>query len=190
MSPSGTSQCTPQRSDHCGSSAHRDPVHQIFFKGSFHTASAMSGRLRPSALGYPFAMSFRLKPSKKSVQRFSASTIVTVREAVPVSKRAWFWIAFNLIAIAYFLFCSSRLWSDVNLPGPGDGFYWLIFIAPVLLLCLIINLVALAHIVTSRKRVLRLRSVVWTAIACLWIAAVVGDARMGTPCDTNVCLHS
>jgi len=116
--------------------------------------------------------------------------IYAIRRRLPVSDRAWIWVAFNLLGVAYFLACESRLWRDINIPGVGDAFFWLLYILPALLLALIVNIVALCHLVASRRRALRLRAAIWSSVACLWLVTVVIDAKMqGEPCQLDVCLH-
>jgi hypothetical protein len=113
-----------------------------------------------------------------------------IRRSLPVSDRAWAWIAFNLLGVTYFLACESRLWRDIDIPSVGDAFYWLLYILPALLLALIVNIVALGHLIASRRRALRLRAAIWASVACLWLMAVAIDAKMqGAPCQLDVCLH-
>ena len=64
-----------------------------------------------------------------------------------VSRRAWFWIAFNAFGMALYLLNSSRLWGVMDLPGAGDGLYWVVFVAPILGVSMLTNVVALVHVI-------------------------------------------
>jgi hypothetical protein len=113
-----------------------------------------------------------------------------IRRILPISNRAWIWIAFNLLGVTYFLACASRLWGDVNIPSFGDAFYWLLYILPALLISLVVNILALGHLIASRGRALRLRAAVWASITCLWLIAVMVDGKMhGEPCQLDACIH-
>ena len=109
---------------------------------------------------------------------------------ISIGTRGWLWCTFNISGIALFLFDSSRLWNDIQLPGAGDGIYWVIFIAPILLVCSVVNLFALAHVIRTRKNAPRVRAALWAVIACAWMIALFVDTKMqGEPCKSDVCLH-
>ena len=60
--------------------------------------------------------------------------------------------------------------------GPGDAFYWLLVLVPVLAVFVVLNSIALTAIV-QRPRALgrRVALALWLAVAVLWVGAVVTD---------------
>jgi len=94
--------------------------------------------------------------------------------------RSSLWVFVNVAGIATYLKLASALWvfpGEEGTPGgPGDAFYWLFYIVPLLIAFLILNSVALFFIVrrpqaTGKKLALNL----WRIVAVLWLATVAFD---------------
>ena len=92
-----------------------------------------------------------------------------------MTKRANIWIVANLVGVALFLITASALWpepQDVSSPtGPGEAFYWLLRVAPFLLVSILGNIFVLIHIIRTRQRAPLLRLSVWLFIVGIWLAA-------------------
>ena len=95
-------------------------------------------------------------------------------------RRSSLWVFVNVAGMAAYLKLASALWvlpGEEGTPGgPGDAFYWLLYLAPLLIAFLILNSVALFLIVrrpqTSRRRIaLNL----WRIVAALWLGTVAFD---------------
>jgi hypothetical protein len=97
-----------------------------------------------------------------------------------VLRHTWWWVPLNVVGMAVYLWLASALWvwpGDVGMPGgPGDAFYWLFVVVPVLLAFVIAN--ALALMLAWRRTSGRLRHIMvamWLAIALAWAVTVVFD---------------
>ncbi len=89
-------------------------------------------------------------------------------------RRAPLWIVLNLAGMLIYLWLASDLWTvpgEEGLPGgPGDAFYWVLMLAPILLIFLTVNLLALYAIIRKTRRTGRLSSLgVWVIVAGLWM---------------------
>ena len=95
-------------------------------------------------------------------------------------RRRTLWIALNVLGMAVYLKLASALWvrpGEEGTPGgPGDAFYWLLVLVPVLAVFAVLNFIALTAIV-RRARALgrRVALALWLAVAVLWIGAAVMD---------------
>jgi hypothetical protein len=75
-----------------------------------------------------------------------------------VSMATLFWIAANVVGALVYLFTSMALWVPTEevgkgYPGgPGDAFYWLFYLVPILALFLLINLVAVVRMIRVAYR--------------------------------------
>ena len=97
-----------------------------------------------------------------------------------IVRRSVLWVGMNIAGVALFLYLGARLWvlpGEEGTPGgPGDAFYWVLTLFPVLVAFLIFNTIVLVAIVrrvrtTQDKRPL----LVCLAVAVLWLAAVGYD---------------
>ncbi|MDP9125954.1 MAG: hypothetical protein M3N82_15380 [Pseudomonadota bacterium] len=103
-----------------------------------------------------------------------------------VSTRAWFWVAFNAFGMALYFLNSSRLWGAMDFPGAGDGLYWVVFVAPILGVFMLTNVVALIHVVRPRRRHPGIRTAVFAIIAASWLATcMLSVAMIGEPCSSE-----
>lgn len=98
----------------------------------------------------------------------------------PALRLRTVWLVLNAVGIAAYLAFASKLWvvsGEEGMPGgPGDAFYWLLFLAPVLGLFLIFNTVALVAIVRRRSATqLRLALFVWLVVVGLWAGTLAVD---------------
>lgn len=89
-------------------------------------------------------------------------------------RRSAAWTLLNLLGMAVFVRLASELWilpGEENLPGgPGDAFYWLFVLVPILLGYLTLNLIALVVIVKrAQESRTKMRIYVWGAVAILWL---------------------
>ena len=91
-----------------------------------------------------------------------------------LSRRGWLWLALNACGIALYIRNAAALWPD-PMTGVGDGFYWIVMVAPVLLFFFLTNLAVLVHILRTRKRAGTVRAAAWVFVAAAWIAAGVYD---------------
>jgi hypothetical protein len=95
-------------------------------------------------------------------------------------RRRTLWLALNVLGMAVYLKLASALWvrhGEEGTPGgPGDAFYWLLILVPVLAVFATLNSIALTAIV-RRPRALgrRVALALWLAVAGLWVGAVVID---------------
>jgi hypothetical protein len=95
----------------------------------------------------------------------------------------------NLFGAALYLYDASSLWGDQGMPGPGDGLYWIIAVAPVLIVFGIVNLVTLVHLVRTRRRAPMPRFAAFAIVACVWISAVGLDGHQkASEICTGTCL--
>ncbi|MDQ0586101.1 hypothetical protein [Variovorax paradoxus] len=95
-------------------------------------------------------------------------------------RRRTLWLAANVLGMAVYLKLASALWvvpSEEGMPGgPGDAFYWLFFLVPVLAAFTLVNSMALFIVVSRfRRSGGRVALVVWLAVAVLWAGTVVID---------------
>jgi hypothetical protein len=91
-----------------------------------------------------------------------------------VFRRAHIWMVLNFIGMATYLRLGSGLWTipgDEGLPGgPGDAFYWVFLMIPVILAYLVFNLISLSAIIERVRHTGRLNALyIWLAIGVLWI---------------------
>ena len=95
-------------------------------------------------------------------------------------RRRTLWLSLNVLGMVVYLKLASALWvrpsEEGTTGGPGDAFYWLLILIPILAGFFILNSIALAAIV-RRLRVIgqRVALTLWLAVATLWIGAVVVD---------------
>lgn len=95
-------------------------------------------------------------------------------------RRRTLWLSLNVLGMAVYLKLASALWvrpGEEGTPGgPGDVFYWLLVLIPILAGFFVLNSIALA-VVVRRLRVIgrRVALTLWLAVATLWIGAVVID---------------
>ncbi len=94
-------------------------------------------------------------------------------------RRTW-WIFCNAVGMMVYLYLASDLWvlpGEEGQPGgPGDAFYWLFFLVPILVVFVLANLVVLTVIAWRRRGRQRLVAAsVWGAVAVLWVATVAVD---------------
>src|SRR5215510_11112685 len=91
------------------------------------------------------------------------------------------WLTLNVVGVGVYLWLASALWvrpgEEGEPGGPGDAFYWLFYLVPILLSSLVINLVALfviiRRIVVSRRGWAALA--LWLSVAAVWAGAVAYD---------------
>jgi len=88
------------------------------------------------------------------------------------------WALTNVVGIGLYLALASQLWpasGEENTPGgPGDAFFYLFVIGPLLLFFLATNVVMLCRIIL--RSVARRSSLgLWILMALLWITAVLID---------------
>lgn len=98
----------------------------------------------------------------------------------PALRRRTAWLVLNAVGMAAYLALASNLWvvpGEEGMPGgPGDAFYWLFFVVPVLGLFLVVNTGALIAIVRRLSATkLRLALFVWLVVAGLWAATLTVD---------------
>ena len=95
-------------------------------------------------------------------------------------RRSFLWVFVNVAGMATYLKLASALWvapGEEGTPGgPGDAFYWLLYLVPLLIAFLILNSVALFFMVrrpqtTGKKPALNL----WRIVAALWLATIAFD---------------
>jgi len=95
-------------------------------------------------------------------------------DASAFTHRAYAWLFANLAGVGLYLVSSSALWpepQDVGFPtGPGEAFYWLFMVAPVLLASLVGNVVVLVHLFRTCNRAPRARFGAWVLVALVWVA--------------------
>ncbi len=97
-----------------------------------------------------------------------------------VLRRRTLWLAVNAAGIAVYLYLASKLWvvpGEEGTPGgPGEAFYWLLCLVPVLGLFLTFNIVALFAVLLrgSAKR-LSVALLVWAIVASLWVGTLAVD---------------
>ena len=90
------------------------------------------------------------------------------------------WLGANVIGIAIYLNLASALWvrpGEEGTPrGPGDAFYWLGVLVPILTGFVVLNVTVLTVIVLRMKALRRRVALAfWFAVAFLWVGAVVVD---------------
>ncbi len=94
-------------------------------------------------------------------------------------RPASIWFLLNAIGMAAYLFFASTLWvrpGEEGTPGgPGDAFYWLVYLAPVQAVFFILDAIALFIVVCraigGRKGTL----ILWLGVALLWTAVLAFD---------------
>lgn len=73
-----------------------------------------------------------------------------------LSFRARVWLGLNVAGVALFLHNAANLWpvpgDEHNPGGPGDAFYWVLAVAPLLASFLLVNLTVLVHVARTRVR--------------------------------------
>lgn len=95
-------------------------------------------------------------------------------------RRSSWWVLANIAGILAYLKLASALWvqpGEEGTPGgPGDAFYWLFLIVPVLVAFLVFNS-AVLFVIARRIRAGRTKAslAVWFAFAGLWVGAVAYD---------------
>jgi hypothetical protein len=92
----------------------------------------------------------------------------------------WIWLALNLCGMGAYLWLASALWvkpgTEGEPGGPGDAFYWLFLLVPILGSFLILDLATLFVILFQRRGfALKVALAWWAATAVLWISVVAFD---------------
>lgn len=95
-------------------------------------------------------------------------------------RRSFQWVLLNVVGMVAYLKLASALWvlpGEEGTPGgPGDAFYWLFLLAPVLFAFAAFNAVALFFIMRRvRASAGKAALFIWFAVAGLWVATVVFD---------------
>lgn len=91
----------------------------------------------------------------------------------PLPRLRTAWLAANIAGMVVYLYAASRLWvqpGEEGMPGgPGDAFYWLMFLVPILGAFLVFNSLALLSIVRGRAVTpIRAALLLWLVVATLW----------------------
>ncbi|WP_157050629.1 hypothetical protein [Herbaspirillum rhizosphaerae] len=98
------------------------------------------------------------------------------------SPRSATWTIVNVTGMGLYLLLASRLWptwGEKNTPGgPGDAFYYLFILAPILLFFATINLLELYRIMRQPNNK-RTAVLVWCTVLSLWIAVFLVDYFQG-----------
>ena len=95
-------------------------------------------------------------------------------------RRSFWWALANIAGVLAYLKLASALWvlpGEEGTPGgPGDAFYWLFLLVPVLAAFFLFNS-AVLFVIARRIRAERTKSslAVWFAVAGLWVSAVAYD---------------
>jgi len=88
------------------------------------------------------------------------------------------WAIVNLIGIGFYLYLASTLWpakGEENTPGgPGDAFFIVFAICPILLVFAVANFATL-YLIIRHVHEKRTAFAGWSVIILLWIAAVLID---------------
>lgn len=90
------------------------------------------------------------------------------------------WVAINLIGMAAYLWAASALWvrpGEEGTPGgPGDAFYWLFTLVPIMVVFAGFNVAKFILVLREAFRNRRLAPlVVWLMVITLWAAVLVFD---------------
>lgn len=90
------------------------------------------------------------------------------------------WIAINIVGMAAYLWAASALWvrpGEEGTPGgPGDAFYWLFILVPIMVCFAVINLAALISVLREAFRNRRFWPILaWLIVMALWSALLVFD---------------
>ena len=96
--------------------------------------------------------------------------------------RRYLWLALNVAGGSTYLLLASRLWvqpGEEGQPGgPGDAFYWLFALAPILFAYATLDAAALVAILRRAVRDRALSSsrlALWIAAAAMWVGVVAYD---------------
>src|SRR3954470_3713706 len=95
-------------------------------------------------------------------------------------RRRTLWLALNVLGMTAYLKLASTLWvrpgEEGSPGGPGDAFYWLLVLVPVLAVFVVLNSIVLAAIVRRpRAPGRRVALALWLAVAVPWMGTVVTD---------------
>lgn len=101
--------------------------------------------------------------------------MIRLQKSLPALAR---WAIVNLIGIGFYLYLASALWpakGEGNTPGgPGDAFFIVFAIWPILLVFAVANFATL-YLIIRHVHEKRTAFAVWSVIILLWIAAVLID---------------
>jgi hypothetical protein len=94
--------------------------------------------------------------------------------------RSALWVALNVAGMLIFLLLGQELWvrpgEEGEPGGPGDGFYFLFVLAPLLVTYIAVDLVALVAIFWRLRKFRRIEPLlVWLAVTALWFCTVAYD---------------
>jgi hypothetical protein len=97
-----------------------------------------------------------------------------------VLRRSAWWVAVNVAGICLYIYLASALWvlpGEEGQPGgPGDAFYWLFLLVPIVFLFLIGNAITLIFAMRGLKNGgNEIALTAWFAIGALWICALGYD---------------
>jgi len=95
-------------------------------------------------------------------------------------RRSSLWVVLNITGAAAYLKLASALWvvpGEEGTPGgPGDAFYWLFLLVPILAAFAVFNSVALVFIVRRLQASgSKVALGIWLAVAALWVGTVALD---------------
>src|SRR5262245_52872413 len=110
---------------------------------------------------------------------------MTDRPTQAANEHRWYaraiWLAINVSGMGVYLWLASSLWvlpgEEGEPGGPGDAFYWLFVLVPVLVAYLVANLIALFVIIRRVMAAPREWTALlwWLAAVTLWVATVAYD---------------
>src|SRR5438309_6398937 len=95
-------------------------------------------------------------------------------------RRSSLWLLLNVAGMVAYLKLASALWvlpGEEGTPrGPGDAFYWLFVLVPLLAVFLAFNSAALFFIVRRvRASGSKVSLATWLAVAALWVGTLAYD---------------
>lgn len=94
------------------------------------------------------------------------------------------WLAINVLGMGGYLFFASSLWvkpEEQGTPGgPGDAFYWLFTLVPILVAFAVFNIAALVKVVIEYRRTHSLIPLLlWVIVLSVWFNVLVVDRIKG-----------
>ena len=99
---------------------------------------------------------------------------------LPYHYRFSAWIVLNALGVTAYLYLASNLWASPSeqgtVGGPGDAFYWLFPLAPLISFFALTNLLILPSVIRQKRMSGKFTAlIIWLMTIFLWFSVIFVD---------------